>query len=264
MTTRGRLCLIVACALAGACAGTPEKQSADAPTGQPSTTRSPADPWEPLNRPIYAFNRTFDSLTYKPIAKVYEFVFPELIRQGVTNFSRNLRTPLVMINNGLQGKGSDAANDLGRFLLNSTLGLGGILDPATDVGLDRHDEDFGQTFAVWGVPAGPFVSVPLLGPNTLRDALLIPLNFYADPLLHLDNSSVRDKLYGLRAIDLRQRLFAAEELIKDSPDRYLTLRESFLQRRRYLIFDGNPPVDDDFYEDFYDDFDDEFLEEEEP
>lgn len=232
--------------MAGGCASAPEEPS----------ERSPADPWEPLNRPIHSFNTTFDSLTYKPIAKVYEFIIPAFMRQGVTNFSRNLRTPLVMINNGLQGKGKDAANDLGRFLLNSTVGLGGILDPATAEGLDRNDEDFGQTLAVWGVPAGPYVAVPFLGPNTLRDALMIPANFYADPLLHLDNSSVRDKLYGLRAIDLRQRLFAAEELIEDSPDRYLTIRESFLQRRQYLIYDGNPPLDEDPYADF-----DEFLDE---
>ncbi len=236
--------------LAG-CAGTPAEEPADGAI---------ADPWEPLNRPIYHFNTTFDSLTYKPIAKVYEFVIPSFVRQGVTNFSRNLRTPLVMINNGLQGKGGAAANDLGRFLLNSTVGLGGILDPATFEGLDRNDEDFGQTLASWGVPAGPYVQIPFLGPATLRGALMIPANLYVDPLIHLDNSSVRDKLYGLRLIDVRQRLFAAEELIKDSPDRYLTVRESFLQRRQYLIYDGNPPVEEDPYADFDDDFLDEEAE----
>lgn len=264
MATRRLLCLIVLTAVASGCASTPEEKPPAAAAEQSSAIRSPADPWEPLNRPIYAFNQTFDSLTYKPIAKVYEFVIPAIVRQGVTNFSRNLRTPLVMINNGLQGKGFAASNDLGRFLLNSTLGFAGILDPATHVGLDRNDEDFGQTLAVWGVPAGPYVSVPFLGPSTLRDALMIPLNLYVDPLIHYNNSSVRDKLYGLRAIDLRQRLFAAEALIKDSPDRYLTVRESFLQRRKYLVYDGNPPAEDDFYEDFYDDFDDEFPEEEDP
>jgi len=242
-----RSILFVALALVAGCASHPDERPPP----------SPADPWEPLNRPLYSFNRGFDSVTYKPLAKVYEFIIPSFMRQGVTNFSRNLRTPLVMINNGLQGKGGAAANDLARLLLNTTVGLGGILDPATAEGLDRNDEDFGQTLAVWGVPAGPYVEVPFLGPNTLRDALMIPLNLYADPLLHYDNSSVRDKLYGLRAIDLRQRLFAAEELIADSPDRYLTVRESFLQRRQYLIYDGNPPID----EDFYDDFEDDFLEE---
>lgn len=217
-------------------------------------SRSAADPWESLNRPIHSFNQGVDNIIYKPIAKGYEFIFPSVVRQGVTNFSRNLRVPLVGINNALQGDGKGAANDFGRFMLNSTFGLLGIFDLATKDGMDRNDEDFGQTFALWGVPDGPFVVVPFLGPNTLRDAFAIPLNLYADPLIHYDNSSVRDKLYGLRFIDLRQRLFAAEALIEDSPDRYVTLRESFRQRRQYLIFDGDPPGNaEQLYEDLLED-----------
>jgi phospholipid-binding lipoprotein MlaA len=235
--------LIAAASLAG-CAGDPARVA----------TRSAADPWEPLNRPIYAVNDAFDKVLIKPIAKGYEFVFPEPIRRGVTNFSRNLRTPLVGINNLLQGKTGDASNDLGRFLLNSTFGVAGIFDLATPAGFDRNDEDFGQTLAVWGVPSGPYVVVPFLGPNTLRDALMIPFNIAADPLIYLDNSSVRDKLYFLRLIDVRQRLFAAEDLIKDSPDKYVTIRESFLQRRDYLIYDGSPPVDEDPYDDLLEDY----------
>lgn len=239
MFSRALLYLLLVGAL-GACASNAGKPQA----------RSPADPWEPLNRPIKGFNDTLDKFLLKPVAKGYEVVFPSFFRQGVTNFSRNLRTPLVGINNLLQGKGQAATNDLGRFLLNSTFGVAGILDLATPAGFDRNDEDFGQTIAVWGVPSGPYVVVPFLGPNTLRDALMIPLNVLADPWFHVQNSSVRDKIYWLRLIDARQRLFTAEKLIKDSPDEYLTIRESFLQRRDYLIHDGNPPVDDDFYDDF--------------
>lgn len=215
-------------------------------------SRSPTDPWEPLNRHIFGFNQGIDTVIFKPLAKGYEFIFPRVIRLGVTNFSRNLRMPLVAINNLLQGKGGAAANDTGRFLLNSTAGLLGILDPATPAGLHRNDEDFGQTFAVWGMPDGPFVVVPFLGPRTLRGAVAIPLNIAADPLLYYDNSSARDKIYGVRLIDVRQRLFAVEALIKESPDRYVTIRESFQQRRQFLIFDGNPPIDEDFYDEFDD------------
>ncbi|MBT8078415.1 MAG: VacJ family lipoprotein [Gammaproteobacteria bacterium] len=215
--------------------------------------RSPADPWEPLNRNIHAFNDTLDSVTLKPVAKAYEKAVPSTARLGVTNFSRNLRSPLNLINSFLQGKPRDGFTEAGRFLANTTFGLLGVLDVATDMGLESHDEDFGQTLAAWGVPDGPYVVVPMLGPRTLRDALAIPLNFLADPLLHYDNSSVRDRLYVLRLVDVRHRLFAAEGLIKDSTDRYLTIRESYLQRRQYLIHDGDPPVDEDFYDDFYDD-----------
>ncbi|MDH4107300.1 MAG: VacJ family lipoprotein [Gammaproteobacteria bacterium] len=227
--------------LLGACAGNPPA---------PKEARSAADPWEPLNRPIHSFNSAYDAVLLKPIAKGYEFVVPSFMRQGVTNFSRNLREPLHAINNLLQGKGGAAMNDVGRFMLNSTFGVLGIFDWATGAGIERSEEDFGQTLAVWGVPAGPYIVVPFLGPNTLRDALMIPLNLLADPLLHYDNSSVRDKLYVLRLVDVRQRLFVADDLLKDSKDRYITIRESFLQRRTYQIYDGNPPVNDEFYDDF--------------
>ena len=234
-----RLLTLIAALALGACA-----------TNEGS--RSPADPWESLNRPIHGFNDGVDKIIFKPLAKGYEFIFPKFVRIGVGNFSQNLRMPLHAINNLLQGKGRAAGSDTVRFLLNSTVGVGGIFDPATAAGLETHNEDFGQTLAVWGVPDGPYVAVPFLGPRTLRDAIMIPFNLAADPLIYLDNSSVRDKIYGLRLIDVRQRLFAAEALIKESPDRYVTIRESYLQRRQFLIYDGDPPVDDDFYDEFLD------------
>lgn len=237
------LCSVLAL---GACASQPADDAAG----------SAADPWEPVNRPIYAFNDGLDKVLLRPIAKGYEFILPQFVRTGIGNFSTNLRTPLVGVNNLLQGKGSAAASDLGRFVINSTAGVLGLFDVATPAGFDVHNEDFGQTLAVWGVPAGPYLTLPFLGPSTLRDAAATPLNIAADPLLYYKESSVRDKIYFVRLIDLRQRLFAAEALIKESPDRYVTLRESYLQRRQYLIYDGDPPIDDDFYDDFIDDDED--------
>lgn len=228
----------------------------------PPDQRSAADPWEPLNRQIHGFNYGLDKVSLKPIAKGYEAVIPEVIRTGIGNFSQNLRTPLNIVNQFLQGKVKDGFSETGRFLANSTFGLGGLLDVATDMGLEQKNEDFGQTAAVWGVPDGPYVIVPILGPHTLRDTFLIPLNFMGDLLLYYDNASVRDKIYFVRLIDVRQRLFSAEELIEDSTDRYLAIRESYLQHREFVIHDGNPPEDEDFYEEFLDDegLDDESTE----
>lgn len=222
----------------------------------PREDRSPTDPWEPLNRQIHGFNYGLDKVTLKPVAKAYEFIFPNWMRLGVTNFSRNLRAPLHVVNHLLQGKGGDALSETGRFVVNSTFGLGGLLDIGTDMGIERKPEDFGQTFAKWGVPNGPFVVVPILGPFWLRDAIAIPLNLFVDPLWHYDNAPVRDRLYVLRLIDIRQRVFAAEKLLEGTTDHYLSVREAYVQNRRFLIFDGDLPVDDDMYEDF-DDYDDQ-------
>ena len=230
----------------GACASAPEN----------SQTRSPADPWEPFNRSMHSFNNGVDRALLRPLAKGYEFVLPQFMRTGVGNFFDNLSTPLTAINNALQGKGGAAGSDVGRLLLNSTIGIGGLFDVATTAGLDKHDEDFGQTLAVWGVPSGPYLVFPFFGPSTVRDGLMTPFNRAADPLVYAE-SSIRDKLLPLGIVDARHRLFAAEALIKDSADRYVTFRESFLQRRNYLIYDGDPPVDDDFYDDFEDDFEDD-------
>ena len=214
--------------------------------------RSPADPWEPLNRRIHAFNNNVDRFTFKPLAKGYEAVLPQPVRTGIGNFSRNLFGPLFVINNFLQGKVGRGFSETGRFLANSTLGIGGFIDIGSGMGLESHREDFGETLAVWGVPDGPFVIVPILGPRNLRDALMIPLNFAADPSFWIQDDLTRWSLYLIRAVDARAQLFAAEALLEDSYDRYLALREAYLQRRRYQIFDGSPPEDEDFYDDFED------------
>jgi phospholipid-binding lipoprotein MlaA len=222
----------------------------------PREERSPADPWEPLNRQIHGFNTGLDKVTLKPVAKGYRAIIPRSWRTGVTNFSRNLRGPLNIVNNLLQGSPRESLTETWRFLANSTFGILGLVDVATDMGLERYPEDFGQTFGKWGIPDGPFVIVPILGPYSLRHAISIPFNLFLDPLWHLDNAPVRDRLYVLRLIDIRYRLFSIESLLDNSADPYITTRESYLQNRRYLVFDGEPPEDDEFYDDF-EDFDEE-------
>ena len=237
------LLLVVALALAAGCA------TNGPPSGERET--NPADPWEPMNRRIHGFNSSLDKYTAKPIAKGYEKVIPEPMRRGVRNFSNNLRGPLHIINNLLQGQAGDGASETGRFLVNSTVGILGLFDVASAMGMEKHNEDFGQTLAVWGVPDGPFVMIPFAGPQTLRDALAWPLDFLVDPLFHYENASVRDKLYAVRLVDLRARYLPLEELLEDSYDEYVTIREAYLQNRRFQIYDGNPPEDEDFYDDFY-------------
>ena len=225
----------------------------------PKNERSPDDPWEPLNRQIHGFNTGLDKITLKPIAKAWQKVVPQWMRTGVGNFSENLRAPLHAINHFLQGKPKSGFKSTGRFLMNSTVGIGGLLDAATDAGLEKEPEGFGQTFAVWGMPKGPYVVLPIFGPRTFSDALAIPLNWAADPLIWYRNSSVRDKIYFVRLIDVRQRLFKAEQLIEGSADPYVAIREAYLQRREYLILDGEIPEDEDPYDDL---FDEEFEDEE--
>lgn len=219
-------------------------------------TRVAHDPLEPLNRGIYEFNDVMDRALLKPVARGYKKIVPSILRRGVTNFSDNLATPGSALNNFLQGKPARGFDDLARFLFNSTIGIGGLIDVASSGGLEEYNEDFGQTLAVWGVPIGPYIVMPFRGPGTLRDAFAMPVDIWTDPLYHYDDSSVRDKVYVLRIINLRSRLLTADSLIEDSKDPYITIRESYLQNRNYVIHDGDPPVDEDFYDDF-EDFDDE-------
>lgn len=218
----------------------------------PKDQRAAEDPWEPLNRRISNFNEGFDKVTFKPLAKGYEKIVPQFAKTGIGNFSTNLFGPRNIINNFLQGKPGRGVVEFGRFLTNTIFGIGGLFDAATAGGLESYPESFGETFAVWGISDGPYVVLPILGPRTLSGAFAIPLNFLADPLFHYDEESTKWIIYGIRAIDLRERLFTVDALTKDSFDRYLTIRESFLQNRQYRIYDGDPPEDEDFYEDFLD------------
>ena len=193
---------------------------------------------------------TIDKVSTKPLAKGYRAILPGPVRKGISNFFGNLVAPRSAINNLLQGKPGHGASEIGRFVINSTIGIGGLFDIATASGLEEHREDFGQTAAVWGVPDGPYVMLPFLGPHTLRDAVFLPIDIVVDPLYQYNNTSVRDKLYVLRLIDLRYRLLAADKFLEDSKDQYVTTRESYLQNREYEVYDGDPPEDDDFFDDY--------------
>lgn len=225
----------------------------------PDEARSESDPWEPLNRTVFDVVTAVDDLTLKPLAKGYEKVIPRPVRRGVSNFMNNLDAPRSVINNFLQGKPAAGFSESARFLLNSTLGIGGLFDVATASGIEEKREDFGQTAAVWGVPNGPYVMLPFFGPHTLRDALMRPLDMASNPLYYYDNTSARDKIRVLRIIDLRAGLLAADKFLEDSKDPYITLRESYLQNREYQVYDGNPPDDDEFFDEF---LDEEFYDEE--
>lgn len=233
-----RLICVGLAALSTACASIPPEQ------------RVETDPWEPLNRPLYNINTAIDKVTTKPLARGYRKIIPSPLRNGVANFFENLTTPASALNNFLQGKPKRGFSEVGRFIFNSSLGIGGLFDVATHGGMEKYREDFGQTAAVWGVPDGPYVMLPFMGPKTLRDAILTPLDTMSTPLHYYENTSIRDKLYVLRIVDLRYQLLKAEKFLDESKDPYVTLRESYLQNRQYEIYDGNPPEDDDFYDEF--------------
>src|ERR1700686_2252111 len=204
----------------------------------PNSQRVPQDPWESWNRGVYKFNDKLDRAVAKPVTKAYVRVVPQPIRTGVTNFFENLNTTTVMINDALQGKFLAAGNDLGRFLLNSTVGLGGILDPATPAGLAHNDEDFGQTLGHWGVHPGPFVELPILGPSDLRDAPSRVVDSYTNPRQYVNNTWVKYGLWLPSLVDTRASLLPLDETLTHVYDPYAFVRDAYLQRRAYLVSDG--------------------------
>jgi phospholipid-binding lipoprotein MlaA len=204
----------------------------------PNSQRVPQDPWESWNRGVYRVNDKLDRAIVKPVTKGYVRVVPSPIRTGVSNFFANLETPTVMINDALQGKFLAAGNDLGRFLLNSTVGIGGILDPATPAGLARNDEDFGQTLGHWGVHPGPFVELPILGPSDVRDTVSRVVDTYTNPRQYIKNNYISYGLYLPYLIDKRASLLSLDETLKNVFDPYAFIRDAYLQRRAYLVSDG--------------------------
>ena len=207
-----------------------------------ATNGDPRDPFEPVNRGIYTFNDTVDKAVTKPIAQGYKAVLPSPVRTGVSNFFSNIDDIFVTANNLLQFKFHDAASDFTRLLANSTLGIGGLFDVASGFGLPKHNEDLGQTFGVWGIGDGPFLMVPLLGPSNVRDAIGSAVQTYADPIWNLNNVAVRNSLAGLRVVNSRANLLSAEKVLDEAAlDPYTFLRDSYIQQRRSLVYDGNPP-----------------------
>ena len=207
-----------------------------------ATSGNPKDPIEGFNRAMFAFNEGLDSAIVKPVATGYEAVLPSPVRTGVTNFFSNIEDLLIGVNNLLQGKGSQAISDLGRVVINSTIGILGTFDIASDIGLEKHDEDFGQTFGRWGVGSGAYVVIPVFGPRTARDTVGLVLDVAADPLTHLGAGDGRDVLLVLRAVNDRANLLPADKVVEEAAlDKYSYIRDGYLQRRRNLIHDGNAP-----------------------
>jgi phospholipid-binding lipoprotein MlaA len=204
----------------------------------PNHQKAPQDPWESWNRGVYRVNDALDRAVAKPIAKTYVKIVPSPLRTGVSNFFANLNTPTVMFNDALQGKFVAAANDLGRFVLNSTVGIGGLLDPATSAGLQRNDEDFGQTLGVWGLHPGPFVELPLLGASDLRDAPAKIVDVYTNPRQYIHNNWVKYGLWPVDFVDRRASLLSLDDTLKHVYDPYAFIRDAYLQRRAYLVSDG--------------------------
>jgi len=207
---------------------------------------NPKDPLEPMNRSISRFNDSLDENVLKPVATTYKDSTPELLQKGVHNVFNNLSDIWSTVNNGLQLKGRDTAESLMRSVVNTVFGIYGIFDVATEIGLERHPEDFGQTLGAWGVPNGPYVVLPLFGPSTLRDTAGMPVDTSADFVRHLDHIPTRNSAMALRVVDKRSNLLSASNLLSEAAiDKYSFTRDSYLQYRRNQIYDGNPPDEDE-------------------
>ncbi|AFJ02651.1 Lipoprotein [Methylophaga frappieri] len=222
-------------------------------TGCASTSNNPQDPYESYNRAMYKFNDTLDKAVIKPVAQGYDAVVPDPISWGVSNFFSNLNEITVIINDLLQGKFEQAAHDTGRFALNTTVGVFGIFDVAGHAGHKKNNEDFGQTLGVWGVEPGAYVVLPFFGPRTVRDSFGLVGDMFTDPVMYVEGDDARLALAGLRVIDTRANLLKASKIVSEaSDDEYAYIRDAYLQRRQYLVHDGNPPTTDDDF-DLFDD-----------
>ena len=207
----------------------------------------PRDPFEPMNRAVYKFNDEFDKAIAKPVAEAYRAFVPPIVRTGVGNFFSNINDVLVALNNALQGKIPDAINDLGRVAVNTTLGVLGFRDVATELGVPKNNEDFGQTLGRWGFRDGPYIVLPILGPSSVRDTFGWAGDLYTSPLTYIDPSSARNAVIGFRFITVRADLLEASSILDTAAlDPYEFVRDAYLQRRRNLVYDGNPPADKAF------------------
>ncbi|MFY9329393.1 MAG: VacJ family lipoprotein [Georgfuchsia sp.] len=207
-----------------------------------ATAGNPKDPIEGFNRTIFAINDGVDKAVLKPVAKGYDAVMPVPAKTGVSNFFGNIADLFIGVNNLLQGKVGEAASDGSRVLVNSTIGLLGFFDFASDFGLEKHDEDFGQTFGRWGAGTGAYVVVPFFGPRDVRDAAGLALDVYADPVGGMHNVAARNTLLVTRVISDRTAFLPAEKVIEEAAlDKYSYIRDAYLQHRRGQVYDGSPP-----------------------
>jgi phospholipid-binding lipoprotein MlaA len=201
-----------------------------------------SDPLEGWNRIVYRFNDGLDTVLLKPVAEGYRAVVPELARSGVNNFFGNVGDVWSAVNNLLQGKGQDAATMVFRVGTNTLFGIGGLFDVAGDLGMERQSEDFGQTLGRWGLGAGPYIVLPLLGPSSLRDTAALPIDMMAGVGAYTDDRRTTNSLAALQVVNTRANLLSAGKVLDDiALDRYVFIRDAYLQRRRNLVFDGDPP-----------------------
>jgi phospholipid-binding lipoprotein MlaA len=217
------------------------------PNGKPD----PSDRFERFNRSVYKFNTALDHAILRPVARGYVKVTPQAVRTGVNNVLTNLAYPVTLVNSFLQGKLTDGMTDAARFLVNSTIGIGGLFDPASGMGLDRHQQDFGQTMGRWGMHSGPYLMLPFLGPSTVRDAFgLVPdyllLHEIETVKLFDNNQYVQWSLFAIGTVNRRSQLLDEDHILDSAYDPYAFLRNAYLQRRDYLIHDGNVSPEEQF------------------
>lgn len=224
------LCSLVSLAMLGGCA----------------STGNPRDPIEPLNRGVYQFNDALDKVLLKPAAEVYRGVLPQFVRTSVSNVFSNINDVIVALNNLLQGKFIDSISDVGRIAVNSTIGVLGIFDVATHFGLEKHDEDFGQTLGYWGIGDGPYLVLPLFGPKNLRDTVGLFVDYKTDPITYIDPTRDRNIVQGVRIVNRRAELLETSKILETAAlDPYEFVRDAYIQRRRNLVHDGSPPPEKD-------------------
>jgi phospholipid-binding lipoprotein MlaA len=224
------LCSLISLTMLGGCA----------------STGNPRDPIEPLNRGVYQFNDALDKVLLKPAAEVYRGVLPQFVRTSVSNIFSNINDVIVALNNLLQGKFIDSVSDVGRIAVNSTIGVLGIFDVATHLGMEKHDEDFGQTLGYWGIGDGPYLVLPFFGPKNLRDTVGLFVDYKTDPITYIDPTRDRNIVRGVRIVNRRSELLETSKILETAAlDPYEFVRDAYLQRRRNLVHDGSPPPEKD-------------------
>jgi phospholipid-binding lipoprotein MlaA len=230
-TTLARMGAVLVLAALQACASVPHTDA--------------RDPLESFNRTMFGFNEAVDKAVIKPVATGYRAVTPDWLRKGVGNFFNNLQDAWSAVNNGLQGRGQEFSDSVGRVMVNSTIGLLGVLDVASDLNIERHTSGFGLTLGRWGVPAGPYVVLPLFGPSTLREVAALPVDISGMPMYHIGDQDTRTWLPIIDVVDIRARYLNAGDVLEGAAlDSYSFRRDAYLQRQRNILYDGNPPEDD--------------------